>query len=258
MMFAIAAIYVGEKYLEAKENKALVEDGKILKAENLSYFLPSGESSTIVHHKYYSLSYNENAEQALWVAYTLNRNQLEGVNVSRPYFDIDLAVETGAADWRNYKNSGYDRGHLCPAGDRKFSSQAYTETFLTSNITPQLHNFNSGVWNRLENQVRDWARRYDEITVVTAGVLTKPLGTIGSEHVSVPREFYKIVLRKNEAGYTCIGFLIPHKESSEDLKNFVVPVDEIELATGIDFFQKLDDSEESKMEKVTNLNSWVF
>ena len=80
---------------------------------------------------------------------------------------------------RNYKNSGFDRGHLCPAGDRRYSQEAHDETFLTSNISPQDHDFNAGVWNRLEQKVRYWARKYDGVFVVTGGVLNGEMETIG-------------------------------------------------------------------------------
>jgi len=258
MMVVITLIVLGEKYLDNQDKKEEVQAGEVVKSQDLSFFLPKAQGNSIVHHRYYSLSYDEPAEQAAWVAYTLTRDQLKPVEVSRPYFDIDAAVATGAADWRNYKNSGYDRGHLCPAGDRSFSTQAYNETFLTSNISPQLHEFNSGVWNRLENQVRDWARKYGNITVVTAGVLSKPLASIGDEQVAVPHAFYKIVLRKDASGYTCLAFLIPHSESDQDLKTFVVSVDSLESLTGIDFFPKLEDSEENRIEKAKLLKDWKF
>ncbi|RXG12708.1 DNA/RNA non-specific endonuclease [Leeuwenhoekiella aestuarii] len=258
MMVVITLIVLGEKYIENQEKNELVKTGEVVKSQELSFFLPKAESNTLVHHQYYTLSYNEAAEQAAWVAYMLTRDQLKSVEVSRPYFDIDAAVGTGAADWRNYKNSGYDRGHLCPAGDRSFSSQAYNETFLTSNISPQLHEFNGGVWNRLENKIRDWARKYDKVTIITGGVLADPLATIGHENVIVPRAFYKIVLRETASGYTCLAFLIPHSESDRDLKAFVVSVDSLEAVTGIDFFPKLVDSEENRIEKEKLLKDWKF
>ena len=258
MMLAIAAIYVGEQYLEKREQQTLVNAGRTIKTDRLDFYLPSSSESTTVHHNYYSLDYNEEAEQASWVAYTLNKEQLNTIEVSRPYFDIDAAVSTGAADWRNYKNSGYDRGHLCAAGDRKFSTQAYNETFLTSNISPQLHDFNSGIWNRLENQVRDWVHNYNEITIISAGVLTDPIDKIGEEQVYVPSSFYKILIRKTNAGYTCLAFLIPHQATNKNLIEFVVSVDKIEAITGIDFFPKLEDNLENAIEKNTNLKAWSF
>ena len=131
------------------------------------YFIPSSTTGEIVRHNYYSLSYNEPYEQAEWVAYVLKKSHLTYDDRKRPYFIEDPKVKSKSADWRNYKRSGYDRGHLCPAGDRRFSEQAYNETFYTSNISPQDRDFNAGVWNSLEQQIRQWAKRYGDVFVVT-------------------------------------------------------------------------------------------
>ena len=168
----------------------------------------------------------------------------------------DREVKTGSADWRNYKNSGYDRGHLCPAGDRRFSYEAYHETFLTSNISPQNREFNSGVWNFLEQKVRYWAKKYDGVYVVTGGVLKEGLPTIGDENVSVPEEFYKIILDASDGNFKVLAFLIPNKATNESFYEFVVPVDDIEAKTGIDFFSSLPDAIEEKLEVSIDLKSW--
>jgi len=97
-------------------------------------FLPTSTTNQIVHHKYYSLSYNEKYEQAEWVAYALTKNHLSNKNIKRPYFELDPKVKTKSSHYKNFKNSGYNKGHLCPAGDRTFSEEAFNETFLTSNI----------------------------------------------------------------------------------------------------------------------------
>lgn len=122
-------------------------------------YLPSSTTGYVVHHHNYSLSYSEKHEQAEWVAYELKRNHLSANKFKRPYFDQDESITTQSAHWANYKKSGYDKGHLCPAADRRYSKQAHDETFLTSNITPQEHQFNAGVWNRLEQKVRYWAKK---------------------------------------------------------------------------------------------------
>ena len=96
------------------------------------------------------------------------------------------------------------------------------------------------------------------MTVVTAGVLDDPLATIGDEDVVVPRAFYKIVLREDASGFTCLAFLIPHSESDQDLKKFVVSVDSLKAVTGIDFFPKLENSEENRIEKAKLLKDWKF
>src|SRR5690606_10948126 len=119
----------------------------------------------------YAFSYSEKHEQAEWVAYKLEIDDLGSTNFTRPNFKQDSKVKTASAHWKNYKKSGYNRGHLCPAADRKKSLELYEETFFTSNIAPQLYEFNSGVWNRLEQKTRYWATKYNGIYVVTGGVL---------------------------------------------------------------------------------------
>jgi endonuclease G len=212
----------------------------------------------VVHHQNYSLSYSEPHEQAEWVAYELSVSHLSSINHKRPYFEIDSAVKTGAADWRNYKNSGYDRGHLCPAGDRRFTKQAHDETFLTSNISPQEHQFNAGVWNRLEQKVRYWAKRYDGVFVVTGGVLKNELKTIGDEDVAVPNQFYKVIMDVTNGKPKVLAFLMNHEDSDLPLYEFVVSVDAIEALTGIDFFPVLEDSIEDKLEASSSYKGWRF
>lgn len=219
---------------------------------------PKSTTNQIVIHDNYSLSYHEKHEQAEWVAYTLKNAKSSGNNFERPFFIEDKKVKTRSADWRNYKNSGYDKGHLCPAGDMKFSKKAFDETFLTSNISPQKHDFNEGVWNRLEQKVRYWSTKYGEVYIVTGGVLTDGLKTIGKENVSVPNYFYKIVATKTNDKLKMIAFLIPHKASKQPLYTFVVPVDKIEQMTSIDFFPQLEDKLENQLEKNKDYKDWSF
>lgn len=221
-------------------------------------FLPSSTTNQIVKHEYYTLSYNEKYEQAEWVAYELKESYLKNSNFKRPFFIEDPKVKTGSADWRNYKNSGFDKGHLCPAGDMEFAFNAYNDTFFTSNISPQLHAFNGGVWNRLEQKVRFWGAKYDGIYVVTGGVLEPSLETIGKEKVSVPKYFYKVLLDNSKGKFKMIAFLVPNAESNASLYDFVVPVDRIEKLTGIDFFPKLEDRTENQLEKSSDYKSWIF
>jgi endonuclease G len=232
---------------------------KSLTSNNLSFdFLPSSTTNQIVVHENYSLSYNEKYEQAEWVAYRLQEKHLLNNNFKRPFFIEDPKVISRSSDWRNYKNSGFDKGHLCPAGDMKFSKQAFNDTFFTSNISPQLHDFNDGVWNRLEQKVRYWASKYGEIYVVTGGVLQNGLKTIGKEKIAVPNYFYKVLIYKSNGNFHMIGFLVPHQDSDLPLYKFVVPVDKIEQITKIDFFPEMGDSIENELEKSNNYKEWSF
>jgi len=219
-------------------------------------FLPTSTTQQIVKHQAYTLSYSETHEQAEWVAYELSGTIYENRDYTRPYFIDDPYVKTYSADWKNYKNSGYDKGHLCPAGDRKENYQLYKETFYTSNISPQKSKFNAGIWNRLEQKVRYWATKYNGLYVVTAGVLSSDLDVIGRENVSVPKYFYKVLMTKDQK--RMIAFLVPHQESSEALYKFVVSVDELEKRTKIDFFHKLPDALETTLEKNTTYKNWSF
>ena len=221
-------------------------------------FLPTSTTNQIVKHDYYSLSYNEKYEQAEWVAYELKKSYVRSSNFDRPYFIEDPKVKTRSADWRNYKKSGYDKGHLCPAGDMEFEINAYNDTFFTSNISPQIHDFNGGIWNRLEQKVRYWATKYDGVYVITAGVLQPNLKTIGQEKVLVPNYFYKILLENSDGQYKMIAFLVPNEKSDKPLYSFVVSVDSIEKITGIDFFPKLENKTENRLEKSSDYKAWSF
>ena len=254
----ILGVYGYEYFLNENEKAEIVSEGTTIKNDTNEYFLPTSTTNQVIHHNGYSLSYSEPHEQAEWVAYELKKSHLSNTNHKRPYFEIDNAVKTGAADWRNYKNSGYDRGHLCPAGDRRYSKSAHDETFLTSNISPQKHDFNSGIWNKLEQKVRYWASKYDGVFVITGGVLTGKMKTIGDENVSVPNQFYKILIDNNTGKTKVIAFLMPHKESNKPLYEFVVSVDTIEKLTGIDFFPELDDAIENKLEASSSYKGWSF
>ncbi|MBE0392592.1 DNA/RNA non-specific endonuclease [Flavobacterium sp. PL002] len=238
-------------------NDTRVKGGQTVGDIVFDYF-PTATNNQIIKHDYYTLSYNEDAEQAEWLAYELKKNYIINNDFKRPYFIEDPKVKSQSADWRNYKRSGYDKGHLCPAGDMEFSKSAYDDTFYTSNISPQNHDFNGGIWNRLEQKVRYWAQRYDGVYVVTGGVLKNTSKTIGTEKVVVPDFFYKIILDESNGKYKMIAFLIPNVKSNKPLYDFVVSVDSIEKMTGIDFFPKLEDAVENNLEKNSSIKSWVF
>ena len=256
MLLCVIGFWLFENFYTPDTYSTAGDDG--FKTVAPTYFLPTSTTGDIVSHDHFMLSYNEPYEQAEWVAYMLKKNHLTNDDRKRPYFIEDPKVRTKSADWRNYKGSGFDRGHLCPAGDRRFTEFAYNETFYTSNISPQDRDFNAGVWNRLEIQVRQWAKRYGELFVVTGGVLEDGLEEIGDEDVDVPRYFYKIIAKGGQKNLKVIAFLMPNRESSEPLHHFVVPVDRIEKLTGLDFFEELPDMEEAKLESRSTLAGWKF
>ncbi len=257
LILLISLIIYLLKPSQEKEDNSVIDTAQTNSHPSFDY-LPTSTTHQIIRHNFYTLSYHEEAEQAEWVAYELSKEQLTRTQRKRPYFIRDKKVKTKSANYKNYKNSGYSKGHLCPAGDRKFSKLAFKETFLTSNISPQKLDFNAGIWNRLEGKVRYWAGKNKKIYVITGGILHNNLKTIGTEKVAVPTHFYKILLDYTEPQIKAIAFLMPHHESKKPLYQFVVSIDKIEELTAIDFFPALPDELEEKLERSSDYKSWSF
>ena len=226
----------------------------ISRAESYKHLLPvEEESEFIIHHKHYSLGYNEDSEQPVWVIYEYTKDEATTPSVKRKdKFRSDPSVPTGSATLSDYKKSGFDRGHLAPAGDMAFSKQAMSESFFMSNMSPQRPRFNRGIWKKLEAKVRDWAKK-DTIIVVTAGVL-KGSQHIGKNEVLVPDFYYKVIYVPSKE--KAVAFLLPNKASTAPLKTFVIPIDALEEHTGIDFFPALDDDTENTLEQHPDLADW--
>lgn len=251
-------IYFANEYLD-KNNEHYPNseiDTTLIETEFDNSFLPESTTGVVVSHNFYTLSYSEKHEQAEWVSYELKAEHISENDFKRPYFVEDRKVKSRSADWKNYKNSGYDRGHLCPAGDRTFNYDAFHETFLTSNISPQNHEFNRGIWNRLEQKTRYWSKKQDGVYVITGGVLEEDLFGIGYEQVSVPNYFYKIIVDLNDNEINSIAFLIPNEPSSKSIYQYVVSIDELETITKIDFFPNLEDEIENNLESKIDLKFW--
>jgi endonuclease G len=181
---------------------------------------------------------------------------LNGTEERTNNFRFDPDVSTGSASLSNYKGSGFDRGHLAPAGDMKVSHVAMSESFYMSNMSPQTPSFNRGGWKRLESLVRQWANIEGDIYIVTGGILSSNIGHIGSSSVTIPKYYYKIIYSpKNKK---MIGFKMPNEKISDNLKEYVVKVDVIEAATQIDFFPQLEDGLENELESNINIGVWNF
>ena len=252
-VLVVVGLYYAEKYVDNNDVKLPeLEDISFESEEFSEEYYPDISKGQLIKHEHYWLSYSETHEQAEWVAYELKKSHLSSNEIDRPYFILDGLVSTKSAHWRNYKNSGYDRGHLCPAGDRRFDVKAFNETFYTSNISPQLPEFNGQTWNFLEQQVRRWAKKRDGVFVITGPVFGRGKKTIGDENVTVPSSFYKIVLDNSSNGLEAIAFLIPHKEGLGSYKPFQTSIDQIERETGFDFLSFLDDSQEHTLEAQYN------
>lgn len=234
------------------------DTGTAYRAE--AYYLPSS-SGQVIEYRDYVLSYSEEHEQAEWVAYVLTRKNLDKPwNKRSDNFIPDERVTTGSATPTDYRGSGYDRGHLVPAADMAYDLKSMEETFLMSNISPQARNFNQGIWRELEELTRDWAKKFDELYIVTGPVLSQqPKGYIGENEVSVPTAYFKVLLDLAEPEQKAIAFVIPNQVSFEPLYDFTASVDEVEDLTGINFFSELMPEDlEASLESSYNLDLWRF
>ena len=210
----------------------------------------------IVKHTYYSLAYSEDDEQAYWVYYHLIPELINGTQSRTDDFRADPLVSTGSASLADYTGSGYDRGHLCPAADMSLNKTSMSESFFLSNMSPQVSGFNRGIWSTVEDQVRKWAIEFDGLDVATGPIFKDNIGSIGIDQVTVPGYYYKVLY--SEKKQIMIGLILPNKSGTTPLSQYVVPVDEIEKETGIDFFSGLDDQLENKQEGSINTTGWGF
>ncbi|MDD4970240.1 MAG: DNA/RNA non-specific endonuclease [Paludibacter sp.] len=224
-----------------------------------SFELPAITSNdVIIKHLGYTLSYNEKHEQANWVAYELTAEETQKGVTRTNDFRSDNAVKTGSAKNDDYQGSGYDRGHMAPATDMRWSVQAMEESFFYSNMSPQVPGFNRGIWKKLEERVRQWAVENTDIYVVTGPILTDHLPVIGPDKVSVPRYYFKVILDYTLPELKGIAFIMPNASSTMPLQSFAVPIDSVEHVTGINFFPALPDKQEQALEKTICIDCWSW
>lgn len=217
---------------------------------NYKSFLPTA-TNKVYNHTYYAIDYNEEHEQPNWVYYLLTKQSITGQAKRKDNFRKDPIIETKSATLSDYKKSGYDRGHLCPAADMKLNKKAMSETFYLSNMSPQLPGFNRGEWKRLEAQVREWAVEEDSLLIVTGPIFKDNIEQIGKEKVTVPGYYYKVIYDLTPP-QKMTAFIMPHVKKPEQYFHYQTSVNEVEKMTGIDFFSVLKDLTEEKLETLRN------
>lgn len=220
---------------------------------------PVGLSAQILRRTGYVVSYNPETRIPNWVAWKLTADHVTG-----PYkrkgveFHADDEAEGPRVDTYDYARSGYDRGHMCPSGDNKWSREAQEESFLMTNMCPQNHQLNTGDWNELEIRCRRWAQEYGSVYVVAGPILfDRKHKTIGRNKVTVPEAFFKVVLCM-EGRPKAVGFIYRNESGNRPQGDYLNSVDQIERITGFDFFSALPDAIENKVEKEADLNEWKY
>jgi endonuclease G, mitochondrial len=211
--------------------------------------LPS--QSRLLENLAYETSFNFLHKQADWVFYGLGKWELRHCVERSGPFRVDTRLKSGeGAEVSDYSGSGFDRGHLSPAADNRWSPLAMRESFLMTNVSPQNSRFNSGIWARLESLVRAWASEGDGLWVATGPLLKRDLPTIGNG-VSVPEYFYKALASKD--GTRAIAFLLP-SDASGDLARYELSIDHLEEISGLNFLAGIE--KEAELESSYVASKW--
>lgn len=211
--------------------------------------MKSRKGGQVLKRKGYTLSYDADYKTPQWVAWELTRKETKGTEERTDKFLPDPDVRGAKAYTGDYTKSGYDRGHMAPAADMKWSQKAMEESFYLSNICPQNPNLNRGDWNDLEELSRQWAKKYGAIYIACGPIYdNKHPKRIGNNQVAVPNAFYKVILINDKKDPKAIGFIFPNSAGHKPLKKYMVTVDSVEKRTRIDFFPALPDEVENRIE----------
>lgn len=212
--------------------------------------MPVKKQGQILQRTGYTLSYDAKNKTPQWVAWELTKEETRGKEERTNEFQPDPDVMGAKVVTYDYSGSGYDRGHMAPAGDMKWSKKAMQESFYMSNICPQDHNLNTEDWNDLEMKSREWARRYGKVYIVCGPIYKGTRNEyIGDHRVKVPDAFFKVILINDTKKQAALGFLFENEAGERPLTDYLVSVDEIEKITGMDFFSALADDMENQLEK---------
>ena len=234
---------------------------------NTSSQIPSGRNleipvslapkqEQIIRHTGYTVSYNKDLKLPNWVSYELTRQETKGKEKRSNRFIADpLAIGTIATN-ADYTRSGYDKGHMAPAADMKWSPKAMKESFYFSNMCPQHPPLNRRGWKNLEEKIRDWAIADSAVIVICGPIIERESKTIGKNKVAVPQQFFKVVLSPFVKPMRAIGFLFNNEQATDPLHSYVVTIDSIERLTHMDFFATLPDEIENKIEAEANYHQW--
>lgn len=210
----------------------------------------------IIRHTGYTVSYNKDTKLPNWVSYELTRAETKGKEKRSNRFIADPLVKGAIATNADYTRSGYDKGHMAPAADMKWSPVAMNESFYFSNMCPQHPQLNRRGWKKLEDKIRDWAVADSAIIIICGPVIKKQPKTIGKNKVAVPQQFFKVILSPFVKPMRAIGFLFNNEQSVDPLSAYVVTVDSIERLTNMDFFSLLPDELENMIEAEANYFQW--
>lgn len=218
--------------------------------------MPASVKSFPKSYTGFRLSFNPDNHTPNWVGWELLGSETDGPHSRTNQFWQDESVK-GCPATGDYTRSGFDRGHMCPAADQKWSQQAMSDCFVLTNICPQDGALNRGAWQTLEKKERLWAKR-DSALVIIAGPIYEASDTrrIGATGVRVPSAFFKVICAPYIDSPRAIGFVYPNMTAPGNMQQYVMTVDDVEQLTGFDFFSNLPDAIENEIESKTSFKEW--
>lgn len=254
LILIAGVIYFGCRLANAHEPSPESESLGLGDIENVK--IPSELPSIVKEYEGFTVNFNPENRTPNCVSWILQGNETGGASSRSNKFWTDTEID-GCADTRDYSRSGYDRGHMCPAGEQKWSDEAMHHSFVMTNICPQKHELNSGAWKTLEDKERVWAKR-DSLIVIVAGPIYESSDTerIGYGKVRVPSAFFKVLLAPYSQPMRAIGFVYPNMYCPGNLSEYATTVDEVEQLTGFDFFSSLPDDIEEEIESASSFKEW--
>lgn len=252
-LFIFCFLFLSSLTVFANDDETYIVEGT--KYEHLQFGLPY-KSDKLLERRGFALGYSKKYRQALWISYVLSAERLLGVKLRRRnVFRVDPDIKYRPVSPKDYRKSGYDRGHLAAAADMQYSKDTIKHSFYMTNISPQIPLFNRGIWKRLETQVRAWAIKEKKIYIITGPVFRKRNKRLGEARIAVPVAFYKVIFDMTPPR-KMIAFIIPNAPSRKHFKVFAVSVDKVEEVTGYDFFSGLDDKIENELESSCDFKQW--
>lgn len=272
--FKIVAIIVGlctaaiqgHQYLPSlkevgiKKTDVIIKNTEPHEIELLKEFFPEDKlnrKEQILIRKNYVVSYNRDTKCPNWVLWELTHEHADG-NIKRPdyAFHEDMEVPSPRAKLVDYRGSGYDRGHMCPAGDNKWDEDAMYESFLMTNMCPQNQQLNSGLWNQIEMQCRYWAKKYEKLYIICGPIFLRgEHQTIGPNRVMVPEAFFKAVLCL-EGEPKGIAFVCRNTKGDRKKDYYVNTIRQVERITGYCLFPNLDEDIAEQVKDYAYIDEW--
>ena len=215
-----------------------------------------GKSEIVLTRKGYTVSYNVDNKIPNWVAWHLTSEHVDGKYKRTGGYQEDTDVPKPRATKEDYDSTRWSHGHMCPAADNKWDKRAMTESNLLTNICPQDRSLNSGLWNKIEQDCRKWAKKFGDVYIVCGPVLlNREHEIIGENKIVVPEAFFKVILCLNPKP-KAIGYIVKNNEGTKKKDQYVNTVDEVERITGIDFFPALPDDIENELEAKSDIGEW--